>query len=396
MPQRKNRKVLIVVENLPVPLDRRVWQEAHSLRSAGYKVVILCPRMKGFTKRKETIDGIVIYRHPMPSEAQGAAQYIYEYGSSVLWECLYSFFIFAKEGFRIIQICNPPDLLFIAALPYKLLAGVKIIFDHHDGSPEIWVAKGGAKDGLVYRTLIFLERITLKIADIVMTVNLPYRELAATRGRIDRGRIFVVRNSPKIAHAPPVSSVQDKEEITVGYIGVIGKQDGVENLLRTMRHIVETRGSKNIKMKIMGSGPELESIKSRAAAMGLSDYMTFVGWVTGDAYIDNLNSCDICVNADTINEYNEFCSPNKVYEYMFFGKPIVQFPMKENSYQAEGACLFARPNDYEDLGEKILQLAADKDLRRELGRRGKDRFNALFTWERSEAELLKAYAAAGT
>jgi len=386
-------KVLIIVENLPVPLDRRVWQEALSLRKAGYDVSVLCPRMKGYVRGREIIEGIRVYRHPLPAEARGAIQYLLEYSVALFWESLYALWIFLRDGFDIVQVCNPPDLLFLAALPYRLLTGVRLVFDFHDSSPEIWVAKGGSRKDALSRVLRLLERVSLGAADIVMTVNDSYKAMVARRGRLPLEEVYVVRNSPDIPEAgegPPPARGQGAR-VVVGYIGVMGKQDGVEALLETIAYLVLEKGRRDIAFKLMGTGPELPRIKERAEALGLSRNVLFTGWVSGKEYVEQLASCDICVNADFVNDYNNLCSPNKVYEYMCFSKPIVQFPMEESSRQAEGACLLALPNDYRDLGDRIEELADDADLRRRLGAAGKRRFHELFTWERSERRLLEAY-----
>jgi glycosyltransferase involved in cell wall biosynthesis len=389
----KKRKALIIVENLPVPLDRRVWQEAQSLKAAGYGVTVLCPRMKGYVKGYECIDGIHVYRHPMPKEARGAVQYLVEYSAALFWEFLYSFHIFMRRGFDLIQACNPPDLIFLVAALYKVMAGRKFIFDHHDGNPEIWVAKGGRKGDPFYRALSFFERRSFRWADAVMTVNEPYRRIAIRRGGVAPERTFVVRNSPKVPRFDPADyPAAGDGKAVVGYLGVMGKQDGVENLLACIEHIVKGKGRRDIVLKLMGTGPELARIKELTARAGLADRVIFTGWISGEDYIRHMNSCDVCVNADDVSEYNNYCSPNKVYEYMFFSKPIVQFRMDENGFQAEGACLFAKPNDYRDMAERILELVDDPALRRRLGEAGKKRFHEMFTWERSERELLDAYA----
>jgi glycosyltransferase involved in cell wall biosynthesis len=387
------KKVLIIVENLPVPLDRRVWQEAISLEKAGYKVTVLCPRMKGYVKGFEVIDGIRVYRHPIPEEARGVMQYLLEYSAALFWEIIYTFYIFLKERFEIIQVCNPPDLLFLVALPYKLLAKVKFIFDFHDSSPEIWVAKGGSRKGLFSRILRYFERASIRTADVVMTVNEPYKAMVVERSGSFGKKVFVVRNSPRVQDvAAIISPARVNGKTIVGFIGVMGKQDGVEYLLDTLEYIVHEKGRRDIHLKLMGTGPEYANIKEKMEKLGLSGNTILTGWVSGKEYVEHLMSCDICVNADLVNDYNNLCSPNKIYEYMNFSKPIVQFPMAENSHLAEGACLFARPNDYRDMGDRILELADNQELCRILGETGNKRFHALFTWERSEEKLLEAYS----
>lgn len=389
----EGRRVLIIVENLPVPLDRRVWQESQSLLAAGYVPTVLCPRMKGYAVRHEVLDGIRIYRHPMPKEARGLLQYCIEYPVALFWEIVYTFFIFMRHGFDVIQVCNPPDLLFLAAAPYRILAGRRLIFDFHDSSPEIWAAKGNKRSGAIYRILLALEMISLRFADVTMTVNDPYKAMVVSRARIAGDKVSVVRNSPRLpkSSATQAGGHRRGDGIIVGYVGVLGKQDGVQNLLETFAYIVNERGRRDITLKVMGTGPEYKPIEAMRRELRLEDNVVLTGWVSGQDYINHMSACDICVNADMVNDYNNLCSPNKVYEYMFFSKPIVQFMMAESSFQAEGSCLFARPNDYRHLGDRIIDLADDEELRIRLGTNGKRRFHELFTWERAEAVLLETY-----
>ena len=174
------KKVLIIVENLPVPFDTRVWKEATSLRDGGYEVTVLCPRSKGYTQRHEVIDGVHIFRHPMPKEGNGPLGYLYEYSCALFWEFLYAWWIYWRRGFHVIQGCNPPDDIFLVAFPFKLL-GVKYIFDHHDANPELYLSKFNKK-GLFYRVQVWLEKMTYRCSDVVMATNTSYRDLAVTRG----------------------------------------------------------------------------------------------------------------------------------------------------------------------------------------------------------------------
>lgn len=139
------KKVLIIVENLPVPFDSRVWKEACALHQNGYDVSVISPRGKGYRRGHEILDGVHIYRHPMPREGNSPLGYLWEYGWALFWECLYSWWIFLTRGFHVIQGCNPPDNIFMVALPFKLF-GVKYIFDHHDANPELYHSKYERED----------------------------------------------------------------------------------------------------------------------------------------------------------------------------------------------------------------------------------------------------------
>ena len=176
------RSILIIVENLPVPFDTRVWKEALALNNAGYQVTVLCPRGKGHEKGYEQLSGVHIYRHPMPKEGNTPLGYVWEYGCALLWEFLFSWWIFLRRGFQVIQGCNPPDDIFMVALPFKLF-GVKYIFDHHDVNPELYLSKYD-KQGFFYKAQVWMEHLTFRTSDVVMSTNHSYRNIAMGRGGI--------------------------------------------------------------------------------------------------------------------------------------------------------------------------------------------------------------------
>lgn len=393
----KKGTILIIVENLPVPHDRRVWQEALTLKENGFGVTVICPKGKGYTKKYENLEGIHIYRHPLPIEARKAWQYIFEYSIAFFWESILALKVYKKHGFDVIQACNPPDIIVFVALFYKFFFRKGFIFDHHDGNPEIWLAKGGEKN-LVYRTLLFLEKITFKNASVSLAVNEPYKDLAINRGEMNPEDVFVVRNSPKLsqyyAAMSAFETVRDKKQNNkqmIGYLGVMGKQDSVDRLLESIKYIIIDKNRKDLGFLLMGAGPELEHLKIKANKYGITDYIHFTGWISGDDYYKFMSSCDFYVNADEVSEYNNHCSPNKVYEYMMFGKPFVQFRMKENSYLAGDCALYAENNDYTELAEKIIELADNPEKRLIMGEEANKRFTEMFTWEKSARNLVAAY-----
>lgn len=234
----KKRKVLIIVENAAVPLDPRVWKEAIALYQAGYGVSVLCPRRKGYEEGYELKDGVHIYRHPMPKERDGALSYIWEYAWALFFEFLYAWWIYLRRGFDVLQACNPPDDIVLVALPFKIL-GVKFIFDHHDANPELYRAKYEREDFL-YRTLIWLEKTTFRFCDVVMSTNESYKELAITRGHVAPQDVFVVRNGPDLRTfqpVPPSPALKYGSNCLVGYVGVMGSQDGLDILLNVAEYI---------------------------------------------------------------------------------------------------------------------------------------------------------------
>lgn len=386
------KRVLIIVENLPCPFDRRVWQEATALRGAGYQVSIICPVGKGYEKKYEVIDGIPIYRHKLPFEADGALGYAFEYSSALFWEFILAWKVLRKHGFDAIHACNPPDTIFFIGCFFKLF-GKKFIFDHHDINPELYEAKFGKRD-FFYKLLLVLERWTFRMADISIATNESYRKIAIERGRMGPERVFVVRSGPSLDRLkilPPVPELKYGRKYLVGYVGVMGKQEGIDYLLRAVHVLVYDKGRTDIHFGLVGGGTELQVMKSYAKELGVEDFITFTGRVSDKEMLAMLNTADVCVNPDVANEMNEKSTMNKIMEYMALGKPIVQFDLAEGRYSAQEASLYAKPNDEVDLAEKLLELIDNPELRDCMGRFGRERVVKELAWQYEAPKLLKAY-----
>jgi glycosyltransferase involved in cell wall biosynthesis len=294
----RKRRVLIIVENLPVPFDKRVWHEATTLVSAGYEVSVICPTGRDGLERHEILDGVHIYRHPMPLEASGAAGYLVEYASALFWELWLSLRIFATRGFDVIQACNPPDLIFLVAAPYKLL-GRRFVFDHHDLCPELYVAKTGRR-GPFWQLLRLSERLTFALADLVISTNESYRRLAMQRGHKRPEQVFVVRNGPnlkRVRPGPAQEALKGGRRHLVGYVGLIGEQEGIQYLLQAARHIVHVRGRTDIGFAIVGEGPALAQLRELSRELGVDQFVRFTGRVTDAELFAILNTADVCVRA---------------------------------------------------------------------------------------------------
>jgi len=389
------RRVLIVIENLPAPFDRRVWQEARALRDAGYRVVIICPQMKGYRESYEQVEGIHIYRHPLPFEARGALGYLLEYAAAIFWEGLLMWRVFFRHGFDVIHACNPPDLIFLNAVIFKWLFGVRFLFDHHDINPELFEVKFGAR-GLLYRLIVLAERLTFRCADVSIATNESYREIAIRRGGMAPDRVFVVRSGPDLGRLqvrPPVPSLRRGRRYLVGYVGVMGKQEGLTYLLEAARVIIRELGRDDVHFILVGGGAELEHLQRAARELGVDEYVTFTGRVPDDELLDALNTADVCVNPDEHNPMNDKSTMNKIMEYMALGKPIVQFDLSEGRVSAQEASLYAKPNDARDMAEKIVTLLDDPAARERMGRFGRQRVEAELSWTHEEPKLLAAYQA---
>ena len=386
------RRVLILVENLPSPFDRRVWQEACTLSGAGYQVSIICPTGPGCERRFEIISGVYIYRYRLPLEAAGGAGYLIEYPWALLRTFMLSLRVLLTRGFDVVQACNPPDLLFLIGAFYKLL-GKKFLFDHHDLCPELYQAKFGRRD-LLYRLLLRLERATFRTADVSIATNDSYREIALTRGGMRPERVFVVRSGPSLARMkrlPPDERLKHGRRHLVGYVGVIGQQEGIDLLLRSVRHLVYELGRQDIHFGVVGGGPLLEDMKALASELGVAEYVTFTGRVPDFDLLTMLSTAAVCVNPDAANDMNDKSTMNKVLEYMALGKPIVQFDLTEGRWAAQDAALYARRHDTADFAAKIAELVDDPERCAAMGARGRRRVETKLEWSHQAPRLLAAY-----
>ena len=388
----RRRRVLIIVENLPVPFDRRVWQEAGTLRDAGYQVSVICPTGSGYKNRFEEIEGIHIYRHPLPVDADGPVGYVLEYGAALFWEFVLACRIFFSRGFDVIHACNPPDNIFLIGLVFRMF-GKRFLFDHHDISPELYDAKFNRRD-MFYRIVLLWERLTFKLANVSIATNNSYREIAIERGGMDPERVFVVRSGPRLERMqilPPTTVLRCGKRYLVGYVGVMGRQEGIDYLLRSIRHIVFEMARRDIHFGLVGGGTELEALKCYATELNVTDYVTFTGRVPDRELLEMLNTADVCVNPDVANEMNDKSTMNKIMEYMALGKPIVQFDLVEGRYSAGEASLYAVRNDEVDMAKCIVELIDDEDRRQRMGLLGRERVERELAWEHEAPRLLAAY-----
>ncbi|MHB8388098.1 MAG: glycosyltransferase family 4 protein [Acidobacteriaceae bacterium] len=388
------RRVLIIVENLPSPFDRRVWQEATTLSQAGYRVSIICPTGKGYEKKYEVIDDIAIYRYRLPFEAHGAAGYALEYSVALFWQFVLAVKVLRGRGFDAIHACNPPDNIFLVGGFFKWF-GKKFLFDHHDISPELYEAKFGRRDFL-YKVLLVWERWTFRVADVSIATNESYKRIAIERGGMNPDRVFVVRSGPDLRRlkiTPPVESLKCGRTYLVGYVGVMGSQEGIDYLLRAARHIIYVMNRRDVHFGLVGGGTELEKMRRYARELEVSEFVTFTGRIVDQAMLEMLNTADVCVNPDVATEMNDKSTMNKVMEYMALGKPIVQFDLTEGRVSAQQASLYARKNDAVDFAEKIVWLLDHPEARVEMGQCGRQRIQAELEWKYEAPKLLAAYEA---
>ena len=384
----------IIVENLPVPFDRRVWQEARALTEAGYRVSVICPKARGFEASREMLEGIEIYRHRL-WEASGPLGYLLEYAWALVAEFYLALKIYARTRFRILHACNPPDTIFLLGFFFRLF-GVRFIFDHHDLNPELYEAKFGHR-GFLYRVVCLAERLTFRTADVSIATNESYREVALRRGGMRPERVFVVRSCPelnRIRRGPPRPELKQGKFSLVLYVGVMGPQDGIDLLLESIEHIAKHQGRQDTLFVLVGGGTELPRLRALAAQRGLDAWVKFTGRIPDDELAAYLSTADICVAPDPKNPMNDRSTMNKILEYMAYARPVVLFDLTEGRRSAADAGLYARPNDPQDFAEQILKLLDSEPLRQQLGATGRKRIEESLNWEVEKKALVEAYRAA--
>lgn len=387
-------RVLMLVQNETVPLDSRVWPEAQALTARGYEVHVICPRDDRYTRRREEIGGVRIYRYPPGPEGQSVLGYLLEYGVALPAQLFLALATRIRSRIDVVHICNPPDLLFLAALPLKAL-GARVVYDHHDVCPELMMAKGYRPGGWQVRLNMLLERLTYRACDVSLEVNESFRDLAIGRGRMRQKDVFVVRNAPESARFAG-SSADNKyrhgRKHMVAYVGMMAIQDGLDYLIDAVHIIVADEQRHDIQFVLVGSGPELGRLRERVRVLNLGDYVTFTGYITDSGILGSvLATADVCVSPDPENAANNISTMLKIMEYMFVGKPIVQFDLHEGRVSAGGSSLYVPANDVTTFAKEIVRLIDDPELRDRLGKIGLRRIATDLSWEAQIPSLLAGY-----
>ncbi len=388
-------RVLIIVENLPCPFDRRVWQEALALRGAGYSVSIICPKGRGYEKGHEVLEDVHIYRYPQPIEGDSASGYALEYISALLMQFALAVRVALTRGFDVIHGCNPPDMIFLIARFFRIF-GKRFIFDHHDINPELYEAKFGHR-GPWYRLVCQLERWTFATADVSIATNESYRRIAVERGGMSPSRVFVVRSGVDLARVhpvPPRAELRRGKRYLVGYVGVIGSQEGLDLLLGAVAYMRRELHRDDVHFIVVGDGTELAALRQQCRELALEDCVEFTGRISDAALWEIISTADVCVNPDRANDMNDKSTMNKILEYMAFGKPIVQFDLTEGRYSAGEASLYARRDDVADFALRLCELLADPERRQAMGAIGRQRLEAGLAWHHQVPRLLQAYETA--
>jgi len=386
-------RVLMLLENSTYPLDVRVRYEATALTDAGYQVSVICQRGPKQLWH-ETIDSVSIYRYPAPPQAQGACSYIVEYAYSFVAMFLVSLVVWVHRGFNIIHAANPPDTAVFLALFYKLF-GKQFVFDHHDLAPEMYVVRYGSRGtGIVHRMLMWLERMSFRFADHVISTNQSYKAIALQRGCLPQERVTVVRNGPaldRLRLVEPDAELSKRGAVLLGYIGVMAPQDGLDYLLRALHQLLTVLERSDFHCVIIGKGSALADLKAQASGLGLDPYVWFTGFIPFADVLRYLSTIDIGVDPDPSNCFNDRCTMIKMMEYMTLRKPIVAFDLPEHRVTAGEAALYARPNDELDFARQLAVLMDDPERRRRMGEVGRERIETELAWPHQAKSLLNAY-----
>jgi glycosyltransferase involved in cell wall biosynthesis len=390
------KRILIVVENLPVPFDRRVWMEATTLKASGYEISVICPQGKAYTEPYEEIEGIRIYRYPTPPPTTTKLSYAWEFPYCWVQTLKLARRAWKDAPFDAIHACNPPDTFFLIGLWYKLLRRTRFVYDQHDLCPELYLSRFGGNRSVYFGLLRALEWATYRSADMVISTNVSYKEHAASVGGFPEDDIYVVRSGPKASLLTPVAprpSLRKGKKFLVCYLGVMAPQDGVDYLLRAIRHVVDVVKRKDVHFTLIGSGDSFGAIEQLKNDLGLQDCVDMTGRIPDETVAEYLSTADLCVCPDPLNPLNDVSTMNKVLEYMTFGRAMVSFDLKESRFSAGDGALYATANDEIEFGEKIIQLLDDEELREEMGGRNRERIKNQLSWEHTSKELLKAYGA---
>ena len=387
-------RVLIIIQNLAVPFDRRVWLECQTLRAAGYDVTVICPR--GDDSVTHTVlDGIEIYTYRPLEPGGSAAGYLAEYAYAFAATTRLALRARRRGGpFQVVQACNPPDIFWPIARMLRRLDGTRFVFDHHDLCPELYRSRFGEAATLPYRGLVMLERATFRTADRVTSTNESYAEVARVRGRKEAREVTVVRTGPdhtRLKRGPEDDLLRRQRRHLVAYLGVMGPQDGVDLAVRAAGVIVNELGRRDISFTFMGNGDSYPDLVRLRDELGLEGYLELPGRVP-DSFVDAvLSTADVGLCPDPKNPLNDVSTMNKTMEYMAYSLPVVAFDLRETRVSALTAARYVEPNDVQSYARSIVALLDDPETRKTMGAFGRERIEGVLAWEHQEREYLRVF-----
>jgi glycosyltransferase involved in cell wall biosynthesis len=384
--------VVFLIANHALPRDRRVWQECRSVQALGFRVIGVSPMgtLPGTGGRLDEVEGIPIHRFPLAHSGGGLAAYGREFGGA-LWHCARVLRRVARETpIDVVHAGNPPDFLLLAGLPLRR-GGTRLIFDHHDLSPELYLSRTGHRDA-VYAALRGLERVSFRAADVVISTNDSFRRIAIERGGKHPDDVFVVRNGPDLSRfrlADPDPGLKRGKRHLLAYAGVMGRQDGIDHALRALAALRRRRDDWHA--ILVGDGEVMAEMRELARGLRLDGAVEFAGWMPSDGVVRVLSSADVCLAPDPPTEANELSTMIKVMEYMALGRPIVSYDLHESRVSAGPAARFASGGDVEAFAREIDRLLDDPAARQAMGEAGVERVRSGLSWGHSEVALQRAY-----
>jgi asparagine synthase (glutamine-hydrolysing) len=388
----RGRHVCIVVQNLPVPFDRRVWLECQALRDAGYEVSVVCPKAKGDPSYQQ-LDGVHLFKYRAFPPITRQIMFLAEYTYSIVATFLGLVRAYRRRRFAAIQLCNPPDVLFVAALPF-LVRGVKLVFDQHDLCPELYESRFGTRAALPYRALLLAERMTYRLSSRVIATNDSYKRVAVTRGRKKPSDVTVVRTGPdpdRMRRGEAQPGLRRSFAHLLAYLGVMGPQDGVDLALRAMAHIVHDRGRTDIGLTLVGDGDAGPELRALAKELRLEPYVHFTGRVPDAEVAALLSTADIGLSPDPRNPLNDVSTMNKTMEYMAFELPVVAFDLVETRVSAGDAAAYATANDVAEYADVIVWLLDDEVRRKQMAALGRRRVEDVLAWRHQIPAYVGVY-----
>ncbi|TCC05621.1 glycosyltransferase WbuB [Kribbella soli] len=386
-------RVLIIIQNLWVPFDRRVWLECQALVAAGYDVTVVCPKGPG-DPSYEVIDGVTVHKYKAYAPGGSKVSFVWEYAYSFL-ATLRLVFRARKAGkFKVLQACNPPDIFWPIAMLLRRLDGTRFVFDHHDLCPELFQSRFGGTTSLPYKGLRFLERMTHRKADHVISTNDSYRRIAITRSGKANHDVTVVRTGPdpdKLLRGGADESLRRGHRHLVTYIGVMGPQDGVDIVVRAADHIVNNLQRTDIAFTLMGGGDSFDDVVALRDELGLTEYIEFTGRVPDETVRAVMSTADLGLSPDPKNPLNDVSTMNKTMEYMAFELPVVAFDLVETKVSAADAAVYVEPNDVAQYGDAIVELLDDQVRRRRMAKLGRERVERVLAWKHQQKAYLEVY-----
>ncbi len=390
---RDSNRILILVQNLPVPFDRRVWLECRSLTRAGYQVAVVCPKGPD-DPSYQVIDGVEIYKYPPYAPGGGAASFFVEYLYSFLATLLLTIKAARRGRFAAIQSCNPPDIFWPIGVLFRLIHGSRFVFDHHDLCPETFECRFPGGSAILYRSLRLLERRTTRVADHVVSTNESFRQLVIERDGVPPERVTVVRTGPdpdKLKPVAPTIALRRGRPYLAVYIGVMGPQDGVDIVVQAADFIVNQMHRRDICFTVIGSGDCFDELVAMRDRLELGDFIEFTGRVPDEVVRSIFSTADVGLSPDPKNPLNDVSTMNKTMEYMAFGLPVLAFDLKETRASAADAAVYATPNEVEDMGRRLVALMDDEPRRRAMGAIGRARIENELAWSHQEPRYVAVY-----